>query len=44
MADKKPMIERLHPGLLLLIAGIIGVALGVGGIYGAGWLVRTFPP
>lgn len=44
MTHKPPLIERMHPGLVMLLAMIAGVALFVGGVYGAGWLFRTFPP
>lgn len=42
--DKPPLIERINPGLLMLIASVAGIILGIGGIYGAAWLLRTFPP
>lgn len=45
MSDgRAPMIDRVHPGLLVLIAVVIGILLAIGGVYGASWLLRTFPP
>lgn len=41
---RQPLIERMHPGLLMLLAMIAGVVLMIGGVYGASWLLRTFPP
>jgi len=32
---KEPLIDRLHPGLLVLIAFMIGIMLAIGGVYGA---------